>query len=104
MMVTRLARLSLCGVALAAMGCVAPPPRPHAVYVVAAPPADVVEVVPAQPGPEFIWIGGHYRWDGGRYLWMTGHWAKAPEGYREWVAGHWVRREGGFLWVEGRWR
>ena len=104
MIVTRLVRVSLCGAALAAMACTAPPSRPRPVFVVAGPPADVVEVVPAQPGPEYVWVGGHYRWGGDRYVWMGGHWAQIPPGYHEWVAGHWGRREGGWVWVEGHWR
>src|SRR3974377_2002332 len=99
MRVTRFVRLSLCSVVLAALGCASPPPRPRAVFVVAAPPADVVEVVSAQPGPEYVWVGGHYRWDDGRYIWMSGHWVQAPAGYREWVPGHWARREGGWFWI-----
>ena len=105
MKVTRFALLSLGGVMFAAMGCYSPPPRPRPVYIVAAgPPADVVEVVPAQPGPEYVWVAGHYRWDSERYVWFAGHWAQPPAGFHEWVAGHWGRREGGWVWVEGHWR
>jgi hypothetical protein len=84
------------------MGCASAPPRRF--VLMPDPPADVVEVVPAQPGPEFVWIGGHYRWDGGAYAWISGHWGQAPAGYHEWVAGHWVRSEHRWLWVEGHWR
>jgi len=36
-----------------------------------------VEVVTVRPGPNFVWIKGHYR---------TGRW-----GYLSWVPGHWKR-------------
>ena len=89
----------------AAMVACAPPPH-RAVYGVrAAPPAEVVETVPPAPGPEYVWIPGHYRWDEGArgYIWVAGHWVVPPQGYRAWVPGHWVERDGGWVWVEGHW-
>lgn len=103
MRITRFGRLSLCTLVLAATGCLVPLPR-RAVVVVGPPPAEVVETIPAQPGPDYVWIRGHYRWDGAQYVWMPGHWAQPPAGYVEWVPGHWVRREGGWFWIEGHWR
>lgn len=33
---------------------------------------------PAQPGPNYVWV--------------PGHWKRGPRGRRVWVAGHWKRR------------
>jgi len=103
MRLSRVVRVSLAGIALAVMGCASAPPRRY-VVVMPEPPADVVEVVPAQPGPEYVWIAGHHAWDGARYYWVAGHWGQTPAGFHEWVRGHWGRREGRWEWVEGHWR
>jgi hypothetical protein len=83
-----------------------PPPPPGVVYVRSAPPSEVVEVVPAQPSAEHVWIRGHYRWDGvaAAYVWVPGHWQQRPAGYTRWVPGHWYERNGAWYWVEGHWR
>jgi WXXGXW repeat (2 copies) len=83
-----------------------PPPPPAVVYVRRGPPADVVEVVPAQPSPDHVWIRGHYRWDGvaGAYVWVPGHWQLPPQGYHRWVPARWVERDGQWYFVEGHWR
>jgi hypothetical protein len=83
-----------------------PPPPPGVVYVRSAPPSEVVEVVPAQPSAEHVWIRGHYRWDGvaAAYVWVPGHWQQRPAGYKRWVPGHWYERNGAWYWVEGHWR
>jgi hypothetical protein len=61
--------------------------------------------VPPQPGPNFVWVRGHYRWDRAvaAYVWVPGHWAEPPQGYRVWVPGHWDQRPDGWFWVEGHW-
>ena len=74
-----------------------PPPPP--------PPAQV-EVVPATPGPAYVWVRG--TGDGAaRGADMPG----SPERYAvpaqpsyEWVPGYWAPRPGGWVWVEGHWR
>ncbi len=86
-----------------------PPPPPGAervVYVSAAPPAEIVEAVPAQPSPDHVWIRGHYRWDANHaaYIWLPGHWQVHPAGYVRWVPGHWQQADGRWYWVEGHWR
>jgi hypothetical protein len=35
-------------------------------------------VVPAQPGPEFMWIDGYWYPQGGHYLWHDGYWSRPP--------------------------
>jgi hypothetical protein len=87
---------------LAGVSACAPPPR---YYYRHGPPPEVVEVVPPQPGPNFVWVRGHYRWDrdAAAYVWVPGHWSEPPQGYRVWVPGHWDQRPNGWFWVEGHW-
>jgi hypothetical protein len=75
------------------------------VYVRVGPPAPVREVVPARPGPRYVWVSGFYRWDGRRYLWAPGYWVLPPRPvYSAWVPGHWRGTHHGWVWVEGHWR
>ena len=67
------------------------------------PPAPEVEVVPASPGPEFVWIGGYHRWDGRRYVWVGGRYERRPHPTARWVAPHWEARGRAHVWVGGRW-
>lgn len=73
------------------------------VYVRQAPPVRKVEVRPARPFANAVWIDGHWRWNDRAYLWVPGHWVKVKKG-KSWVAGHWVRTRRGFRWVPGHWR
>jgi hypothetical protein len=95
----------LCGLLLfAATGCavyepvmVATPPPP--------PPARV-EAVPAQPGPAYVWVEGHWAWRGPRrgYVWVPGYWAVPHAPGYVWMPGYWAPRPGGYVWIEGHWR
>ncbi len=40
------------------------------------PPAPRVEVIPVAPGPEHVWVPGHWSWRAahGEYVWVSGHW------------------------------
>jgi hypothetical protein len=98
----RNARLAASAMFLAAAACA--PAHPRVVYVVREPPPEVVETIPPSPGPQYVWVRGHYRWEGSEYVWVPGHWQVPPQGYTEWVPGHWARRDGGWVWVEGHWR
>jgi len=53
---------------------------------IAAPPPPPVYVVPAQPGPDFLWIGGYWYPEGGHYLWHAGYWSRPPYAGAVWVA------------------
>jgi hypothetical protein len=76
-------------------------PAPAAyVYVQTAPPAAIVETVPARPGPGYVWVGGYYRWYGGRYVWTHGYWAHHAGA---WCGGHWHHGYHGYYWVDGHW-
>jgi len=102
MAILRNVRLAAGALFLAATACA--PAHPRVVYVVREPPPEVVETIPPSPGPQYVWVRGHYRWEGSAYVWVPGHWQVPPQGYTEWVSGHWERREGGWAWVEGHWR
>lgn len=70
------------------------------------PPAcRVVEVRPARPWRNAVWVSGHWQYDRGRHVWVDGHWLKHRRGFhyiqptwkkshRGWhhVPGHWVKR------------
>jgi hypothetical protein len=89
----------------------APPPPVYntgpEVEIVAneAPPAAIVETIPAAPGPDFFWIGGHWTWNG-RWTWVHGHYDRHPHFHPGggWEPGHWDRRGAGWVWHEGHWR
>ena len=72
------------------------------VYVREDPPPVRVEVRPAAPGPNAMWIDGYWRWGHHEYLWMPGHWERHARG--TWVTGHWDKRPRGNVWVPGHWR
>jgi len=80
-----------------------PPPPPGDVVVDGPPPADVVEVQPAAPGPDFVWVGGSYVWINGGWVWHRGYWHRPPYGYHYWVRDHWVHGPYGYRRVYGHW-
>jgi hypothetical protein len=51
----------------------------------APPPPRVVAVLPAQPGPDFVWIGGYWYPVGGHYRWHEGYWSRPPYAGARWV-------------------
>ena len=85
----------------------APPPPPPAQqdYVEQEPPPPQFETVYAAPGPDFFWIGGHWRWDN-RWVWAGGHYERHPHVHPGggWEAGRWDRDHGHYVWREGHWR
>jgi hypothetical protein len=40
----------------------------------AAAPAPLVQLVPASPGPDFVWAPGYWSWNGGGWVWEYGYW------------------------------
>ena len=56
---------------------IGPPPQPR-----------VVRVLPARPGPEFVWIDGYWYPSGGRYRWHDGYWTRPPYDGARWIAPH----------------
>jgi YXWGXW repeat-containing protein len=49
------------------------------------PPPRVIAVVPASPGPQFVWIAGYWYPAGGRYRWHEGYWSRPPYEGARWV-------------------
>jgi hypothetical protein len=92
--------------AAATLGACASNPRPRAgvVYAMREPPRERVEVIPASPGPAYVWVKGHWGWRRDDYEWIPGHWAVPDRGFREWVPGRWEHDRNGWFFVEGRWR
>ncbi|HVX86397.1 MAG TPA: hypothetical protein VH253_16555 [Phycisphaerae bacterium] len=79
---------------------VAPPP----VVVEEAAPAPVYEVVPAPPGPGFLWVGGYWTHPGGRWSWVRGHYERPPRAGAVWVAPGWDHVGASFRFRAGGWR
>ena len=74
------------------------------VYVRVGPPAPVVEVRRAAPGPRYVWVPGYHRWDGRAYVWVPGTWLLPPHGRVAWVPARWVHDHHGWYVVNGHWR
>jgi hypothetical protein len=91
--------------ALPAAGCYVEARTADAEEVESPPPAPPpeVEVVPASPGPEFVWIAGFHRWNGHGYVWVRGHYDRRPRERAQWVPAHWQGHGRGHVWVEGHW-
>jgi hypothetical protein len=66
-----------------------------------APPPPRYERVMVAPGPNYVWIGGHWAWHG-RWVWEGGRWESRHPG-AVWINGHWDRNGPGWVWVDGRW-
>lgn len=63
------------------------------------PPPRVVRVLPARPGPEFVWVGGYWYPVGHRYRWHAGYWTRPP-----YVGARWVGpRHDGRQYFAGYW-
>src|SRR6516162_3836950 len=98
-------KLSLAGLVIGLLVCVlsscATPPdpagTPEVVVVPSAPPPPPVEVVPAAPGPEYIWVDGYWGWHG-RWIWEPGRWAVRPHARAAWVPGRWSQGRRGWNW------
>ena len=75
-MTRRATRPVLCAAAL--MLAAAPGVARVGVVVGVAPPAPVVEPVPAPPGPGYVWQPGYWSWNGVQYVWVPGTYVAAP--------------------------
>lgn len=77
-------------------------PANASIIVSEAPPAPLVEAMPA-PREGYVWAPGHYEWHHGRYIWMAGNWMEARPGYA-WRSAHWVQHpDGSWTLVAGHW-
>ena len=77
------------------------PPARH-VIIQEAPPPEVVEVVPARPSHDVIWVKGYWVHSGGKYVWMKGRYINERRGYR-YVHPHWEHTKHGWEFHEERW-
>ena len=87
--------LVLFGFLLSIGACVVTAPRTD-------PPPLKQEIRAKRPGPNYVWISGHWKWKGGGWIWVRGHWVKSRKGKR-YVPGHWATRGGRKVWIPGRW-
>lgn len=73
---------------------------------VATRPEDPVVVVPASPGPTYVWVDGswHYNRPTQAYVYREGYWVVPARPGKTWVAGHWVQTSRGWRYVEGHWQ
>lgn len=67
-----------------------------------APPPPRKEYVSKKPGPDYVWVKGHWVLRNGLWQWVRGYWIKKKKG-KVWVQGHWVKRHGKWVWVPGHW-
>jgi len=80
-------------------------PAEAQVVVVKKPKKPTVLVVQKdKPGPDYVWIEGHWYWDKGakKYAWKRGHWVKKRDGSR-FMPGKWKKVPTGWKWVPGTW-
>jgi hypothetical protein len=100
-------KVALLGIALATtplIGCASAPAQGGRVYIREGPPPAREEVIVRRPGPDYVWIRGHWGYGGGGYTWVSGRWERPERAHRRWADGHWARDRHGWYWVEGRWR
>jgi hypothetical protein len=82
----------------------APQPGSALMEVTAPPPPARVEMVPARPTADAVWVDGEWTWRRGRWAWTLGRWVIAPSGgaFSPWV---FERGPDGRLWyAPGVWR
>src|SRR5579863_3377641 len=56
------------------------------------PPPRIVRVLPARPGPDFVWVDGYWYPVGRRYRWHAGYWTRPPYPGARWLP---PRHDGG---------
>jgi hypothetical protein len=78
--------------------------EPAPIVVTQAPPAPLYESVPVAPGPDYVWISGHWHWNGGRWVWNRGYYGRRPHRGAVWVAPRYEARAGGSVFIGGYWR
>jgi hypothetical protein len=63
------------------------------------PPPRVVRVVPATPGPGYMWVDGYWYAAGNRWRWHAGYWTLPPYPGARWVPA----RHDGAMFYAGFW-
>jgi hypothetical protein len=69
------------------------------VHIGQAPPPPRAYVVPAQPGPDYVWVEGYWYPQGSQYKWHNGYWTRPPYPGAYWVAPY----HSGSQYYAGRW-
>src|SRR5687768_2614406 len=79
--------------------------EPEYVMVNQPPPPvqETVEVVPAKPHADAIWVAGHFEWRGS-WIWIAGSWGMPPEPGCVWEDPVYVRVDNGYRYHPGYWR
>ncbi len=91
---------------LSVAGCYVGPPGVEvgAEYEVDGPPPALQdEAVITSPGPDYVWIGGHYDWHEKAYHWTPGRWDHPPHAGATWVAPRYEERGGKHIYHAGHW-
>lgn len=76
--------------------------QPPPLRVMWAPPPMLVELVPPQPYPDAVWIGGYWVWEG-NWVWARGRWSDRPHPGYAWVHPYYEHRDGAVIFVSGFW-
>jgi len=61
------------------------------VHIDTPPPAPRAYRVPAQPGPDYVWVDGYWYPANGQYRWHNGYWTRPPYPNAYWVAPYYQR-------------
>lgn len=74
--------------------------------VVKTKPAEPVVVVPAPPGPGYVWVDGAWRWDrrAHAHRYVNGYWARPVRPGATYVRGGWRETRRGWRYTPGHWR
>jgi hypothetical protein len=72
----------------------------------APPPVLREEVVVVRPGPDFVWVRGHWDWVGGPqgYIWLPGAWVRPPHLRAVWVEPRYELRGRLHFFARGYWK
>ena len=89
------------------IGCVAyiPGSDPYSAYAPGPPPEAIVEVRPAIPFPDAVWLAGFWALHAGNWVWNNGSWGRRPHPGATWNPGNWHHAgPRGWGWRPGHWR
>jgi hypothetical protein len=92
--------------ALSTGACVSPGVRVGLGIRVFAPPPPLREEVVVRPGPQLVWVPGHWDWVAGTrdYVWIPGAWVRPPRPHAVWVAPRYELRGRGHFFIAGYWK
>lgn len=75
-------------------------------HTVSTRPQDPLVVMPASPGPNYVWVDGGWQYNrpNRAYVYRQGRWAVPSRPGRTWVSGRWVQNHRGWRYRDGHWR